>query len=194
MVAKMETFDTGRDVNIMTKGKHLSSSISRQYQIFLDRTTPYLAARWIFSGCVLLLFMLRVIIGEGWYLICYCLGIYYLNLFIDFLSPKIDPDFQATQEDLDPNSGPSLPTRVNDEFRPFIRRLPEFKFWSKGTKATLISLGLSLFEMTDLPVYWPILLLYFFILTFITLRRQIQHMYKHHYVPWTSGKRRYGQG
>lgn len=25
--------------------------------------------------------------------------------------------------------GPSLPTRQSEEFRPFIRRLPEFKFW-----------------------------------------------------------------
>lgn len=27
------------------------------------------------------------------------------------------------------DDGPSLPTRMTDEFRPFIRRLPEFKFW-----------------------------------------------------------------
>ena len=25
--------------------------------------------------------------------------------------------------------GPSLPTKANEEFRPFMRRLPEFKFW-----------------------------------------------------------------
>ena len=25
--------------------------------------------------------------------------------------------------------GPQLPTSANEEFRPFIRRLPEFKFW-----------------------------------------------------------------
>lgn len=27
------------------------------------------------------------------------------------------------------DEGPSLPTSANEEFRPFIRRLPEFKFW-----------------------------------------------------------------
>ena len=27
------------------------------------------------------------------------------------------------------DEGPSLPTKQNEEFRPFIRRLPEFKFW-----------------------------------------------------------------
>ena len=137
--------------------------------------------------------MARVIIHEQWYVICYALAIYYLNLLIDFLSPKIDPEFQATQDDLDPDSGPSLPTGANDEFRPFIRRLPEYKFWFRGTKGTLIALFLSMFEFLDLPVFWPVLVIYFFVLTFLTLRRQIQHMYKHHYVPWTVGKRNYAQ-
>jgi hypothetical protein len=27
--------------------------------------------------------------------------------------------------------GPSLPTQADEEFKPFIRRLPEFKFWYK---------------------------------------------------------------
>ena len=30
---------------------------------------------------------------------------------------------------LSPEDGPSLPTKANEEFRPFMRRLPEFKFW-----------------------------------------------------------------
>lgn len=140
------------------------------------------------------MFMARVIIGMGWYVICYALGIYYLNLLLDFLSPKIDPEFQAMQDDLDPNSGPELPTKVNDEFRPFIRRLPEYKFWYLGTRATLISLIMSMFDIFDMPVFWPILLLYFIVLTFLTLRKQIQHMYKHRYVPWTTNKTRYEQG
>ena len=28
---------------------------------------------------------------QGWYIVTYALGIYHLNLFIAFLSPKIDP-------------------------------------------------------------------------------------------------------
>jgi hypothetical protein len=44
--------------------------------------------------------------------------IYLLNLLIGFLSPQADPETE----------GPALPTKGNDEFKPFIRRLPEFKF------------------------------------------------------------------
>lgn len=194
----MDSFDIGGagrrgEEDFAARTSQMVSSFSRQYSIFKDKITPFVVPRWSFTAVTLLLFMMRVIISGGWYVICYALGIYYLNLLIDFLSPRIDPDFQATQDDLDPDSGPSLPTKVNDEFKPFVRRLPEFKFWYLSTRATLWSLFLSMFSMFDLPVFWPILLLYFFVLTFLTLRRQIQHMYKHHYVPWTTGKTRYGQ-
>ncbi|KAF1580813.1 UNVERIFIED_CONTAM: Protein RER1, partial [Eudyptes pachyrhynchus] len=37
----------------------------------------------------------------------------------------------------DSDDGPSLPTKQNEEFRPFIRRLPEFKFWHAATKGIL---------------------------------------------------------
>ena len=85
-----------------------------------------------------------------------------------------------------------LPTHANDEFKPFIRRLPEFNFWLAATHATMLSLFLSLFEIFDIPVFWPILLLYFIILTACTLRQQIKHMIRWKYVPWNAGKKQYG--
>ena len=35
--------------------------------------------------------MLVFVMFQGWYIVTYALGIYHLNLFIAFLSPKIDP-------------------------------------------------------------------------------------------------------
>jgi hypothetical protein len=40
-------------------------------------------------------------------------------------------------------------------------RPSEFKFWLQATRATLFSLLLSLTRASDIPVYWPILLIYF---------------------------------
>ena len=37
----------------------------------------------------------------------------------------------------------------------------------------------------------PILLLYFTALFMLTMKRQIKHMWKHKYVPWSSGKKKY---
>lgn len=170
--------------------------VSSRYQLLLDASTPHWMARWAFSLMLLLIFIARIIMAQGWYIICYGLSIYYLNLFIGFLSPKIDPAFQAGGEfdfdDPNDSSGPMLPTRANDEFRPFIRRLPEFKFWLSATTATLISLILTLFSIFDLPVFWPILLLYFILLFISTMRHQIRHMIKYGYVPWDKGKKKYG--
>ena len=74
--------------------------------------------------------------------------------------------------------GPELPTRSNEEFRPFIRRLPEFKFWYAFTKSTVIGMVCTFFEVFNIPVFWPILVMYFITLFCITMKRQIKVIYK----------------
>lgn len=153
--------------------------------------------------------MTRVLVAQGWYIVCYALGIYLLNLFLAFLTPKFDPSIEQDEAEQDAEEGTSddlrpagllngeigggLPTRQTDEFKPFIRRLPEFKFWHSATKAIAIALVCSFFTFFDIPVYWPILLVYFFTLTALTLRRQIRHMVKYKYVPFDLGKARYSR-
>ena len=36
---------------------------------------------------------------QGWYIVTYALGIYLLNQFIAFLTPKVDPAFQDQDDD-----------------------------------------------------------------------------------------------
>lgn len=40
-------------------------------------------------------------------------------------------------------------------------------------KSTLFALFCTFFEIFDVPEFWPILVMYFFILTFLTMKRQI---------------------
>jgi hypothetical protein len=61
-------------------------------------------------------------------------AIYLLNLFLAFLQPKFDPSFDAdmTADEIEEGGQdlpPVLPSAHDDEFRPFVRRLPEWKFW-----------------------------------------------------------------
>ncbi len=72
-------------------------------------------------------------------------SIYLLNLFLAFLQPKFDPSLAADLAAEEVEEGaPGLPTSMSSaaganassygemqdgEFKPFIRRLPEFKFW-----------------------------------------------------------------
>jgi hypothetical protein len=48
---------------------------------------------------------------------------------------------------------------------------------------------MTFFSVFDVPVFWPILLLYWFILFGVTMKRQIAHMIKYKYVPFTWGKK-----
>jgi hypothetical protein len=98
---------------------------SRAFQYYLDRSTPHATGRWIGTLAVAAIYALRVYLVQGFYIVTYGLGIYLLNLLIGFLSPMVDPEAHAAAS----SDGPALPTRGSDEFKPFIRRLPEFKFW-----------------------------------------------------------------
>ncbi|KAL0757119.1 hypothetical protein Bca101_094787 [Brassica carinata] len=154
----------------------------RVYKYYLDKTTPHSTYRWIGTLVVFLIYCLRVFSIHGFYIISYGLGIYLLNLLIGFLSPLVDPELDAS------DGGASLPTRGSDEFKPFIRRLPEFKFWYSMTKAFCIAFLMTFFSVFDVPVFWPILLCYWVVLFVLTMRRQISHMIKHKYIPFSIGK------
>lgn len=165
----------------------LFRGLAQRYQRILDFVTPYAVGRWFFCVLLIVAFLLRIFLLQGWYIVTYALGIYHLNLFIAFLTPKMDP---ALADDYD-DGDPGLPTRTNEEFRPFIRRLPEFHFWYSATKATLIASFCTFFEAFNIPVFWPILLLYFITLFVLTMKKQIKHMIKYRYIPFSVGKQKY---
>ncbi|CAL9762024.1 unnamed protein product [Musa acuminata subsp. burmannicoides] len=161
------------------------SDFSRVFQHYLDRSTPHTVGRWLGTTAVALIYSLRVYFVQGFYIVTYGLGIYLLNLLIGFLSPMVDPELEASD-------GLSLPTRGSDEFKPFIRRLPEFKFWYSITKALCVAFVMTFLSVFDVPVFWPILLCYWIVLFVLTMKRQIVHMIKYKYVPFNTGKQRYG--
>eukprot|EP00605_Chrysophyceae_sp_TOSAG23-4_P002899 GSChrysophyteH1.ASY1.ANO1.3194.1 assembled CDS len=162
---------------------------ARKYQYLLDKSSIHVAPRWALFFVLLTIYWLRVYNLGAFYIVTYGLGIYLLNQLIGFISPQFDPEM-AEEESL----GGGLPTRDSEEYRPFARRLPEFKFWHSCTRAVLISFGLTFFSFVDIPVFWPILLMYFIVLFFLTMKKQIEHMVKYKYVPFSWGKPKPGAG
>ncbi|XP_075104174.1 protein RER1A [Nicotiana tabacum] len=158
--------------------------LSKLFQYYLDKTTPHALYRWIGTVGLAFLYALRVYYVQGFYIVTYGLGIYILNLLIGFLSPLVDPE-------LEPSDGAMLPTKGSDEFKPFIRRLPEFKFWCAITKAFCVAFVMTFFSLFDVPVFWPILLCYWVVLFVLTMRRQITHMIRYKYIPFNLGKQKY---
>lgn len=67
------------------------------FSLSVDKSTPHTKIRWVIAFLNLGLFLTRIIVAQGWYIVTYALGIYHLNLFIAFLTPKIDPglDFDS---------------------------------------------------------------------------------------------------
>jgi len=184
--------DTGEDIlrqrpSVVTT---FFKRIGQWYQKQLDDSTRYVLARWIGFAFITMIYLGRILWAQGWYIVTYALAIYHLNLLLAFLTPKIDPamaEFEAAEEAAE-DEGMALPTRQNDEFRPFIRRLPEFKFWYSATKATVIAFVCTFFDFFNIPVFWPILVMYFITLFCITMKRQIKHMIRYRYIPFTFGK------
>ena len=166
------------------------TSFYRRYQHALDSTVQHPLLRWCSLLLITLLYILRVLLIQGWHIVSYALAIYLLNLFILFLSPKIDPgmDEWELEDEWGEFEVPQLPITSNQEFRPFIRRLPEFKFWLSSMKAFCIAFFSTFFSVFNIPVFWPILVIYFIILFALTMKRQIRHMIKYRYLPFTHGK------
>ena len=97
-------------------------------------------------------------------------------------------------------------SRLHD---PFFCRSTETIGRLSTTRATVIATFCTLSSIFDVPVYWPILVMYFFVLFFLTMRRQIQsvlthpvllvissltsalsrHMIKYKYVPFDIGRK-----
>ena len=126
----------------------LYRSLSTQFQLLLDKSTPHTAPRWIALAVCFLLYGIRVYYLQGFYIVTYGLGIFLLNLLIGFLSP-LDEDALSAGEVGD---GPLLPLNDSDsEFKPFMRRLPEFKFWSAAAAAVAAARARSLLHGRTQP-------------------------------------------
>jgi len=175
--------DTNSSVNPDGCCSKFVKKINSKYQSFLDKLTPYYLIRWILFFILFSVFCARIIFSQGYFVIAYALGIYLLSLFIAFLSPRVDPAFTSFSDE-----EPTLPTTSRGEYRPFIRRLPEFKFWLASSKASVLALICTFVPAFNVPVFWPILVIYFIMLVVMTLKQQIKHMIRYRYLPFSYGK------
>ncbi|CAE7741499.1 RER1 [Symbiodinium sp. CCMP2592] len=133
-------------------------------QQYLDETFVWVRVRWGAFATFLCMFLARIYITQGFFLVAYALGIYLLHLFQVYVAG--DPD-----------------TNTEGEFRPFTRELSEFKCWWRGTRATGVALAMTFLSMFDVPVYWPILLAYLIFVLVLTIRKRVKYMIKQKHAP-----------
>ena len=168
--------------------KTLFEKFNLYCNIIKDKIIIYQLERWLIVMILALIYIIRIILTGGYYCLTYCIGIHILNSFIGFISPLEDPE----EYDLN-NEDSFLPQKNNEEFKPFQRKIKEYTFWSMVCGTLLFSIPMTFFKAFDIPVFWPLLLVYFILIFALVMRRQIQHMIKYHYLPWDAGKMKYGK-
>ena len=61
-------------------------------------------------------------------------------------------------------------------------------------KAVLLAMTATFFQAFDVPVFWPILLIYFIVLFVLSMKARVEHMIKHRYFPCDFRKKKYRSG
>lgn len=87
-----------------------------------------------------------------------------------------------------PSSIPSVFLIGSFDTLMFKNYLTWYNYRHAFTKAFGIGLIMTFFPVFDVPVFWPILLFYWIVLFVTTMKRQIAHMVKYKYIPFTIGK------
>lgn len=162
--------------------KRYKKDFGRNFQRFMDMIVPYTIPRWSVFGVFLLLFYIRILYLEEFYVIAYGVSVHMLYLLILVITPMSDPDDHA--EDV------ALPMHER-EHRPFVPKVGEFIVWRNMCRVLGIGYFLTLFGFLDIPVFWPILVVYFVALFAVQVGGRVKHMMTHKYVPWNKPKNQF---
>ena len=159
--------------------------LRRKYRVLVDKSSVHPRSRWASLVVLCLLYALRIATTDGYAVITYLLGLFYLNQIMLYLTPLEDPEELEFPEEY------VLPVRETDEFKGFQRKIQELELWLKLTQATLACMAMTLFEMFAFPIFWPLLVFYFILMTTFLCRYKIEHMIKYRYIPFDFGKKTY---
>lgn len=180
--------------------------IDRTRMAVLDWSSSRTYLRWSYFTFFFFIFWHHVFHDGMHYVIAYMYAVYLLNILLRFITPLDFEDLCAAHEEA--HGGTTLPSNEREtskvtleklrsadnmyEFKPFMRQMNEFNFWLCAVRASHLVTICMHFEALDLPVFWPLLVLYFVILFTTTMRQQVQNMIKYKYIPFNFGKRSYG--
>eukprot|EP01126_Amoeba_proteus_P067063 TRINITY_DN9828_c0_g1_i2.p1 TRINITY_DN9828_c0_g1~~TRINITY_DN9828_c0_g1_i2.p1 ORF type:complete len:121 (-),score=14.02 TRINITY_DN9828_c0_g1_i2:119-481(-) len=104
---------------LTSKVDKLYNLISRRWQKLLDDSISLFYVRWLILLLFLSLALYNVLMTDsGWHVIVYALGFYVFEMFKEFLNPLRDPSDVV-----------ELPTRGDEEYKPFVRKSSEFTLW-----------------------------------------------------------------
>lgn len=146
-------------------------------QLMMDKLSPLPALRWGFTAVLMFLYVCRIIKIKTYAVVTYCAAVYLLHAFILFATPK-DQSIPDPFEEVDDEYNPS---NIDNDFRPYVRKLPEYSFWVFATQIITTAFILTMFDFMDIPVFMPILVMYFVFIVCMTAYKLWIHSHKFKY-------------
>eukprot|EP00746_Dinoflagellata_sp_MGD_P008072 gnl/MRDRNA2_/MRDRNA2_116093_c0_seq1.p1 gnl/MRDRNA2_/MRDRNA2_116093_c0~~gnl/MRDRNA2_/MRDRNA2_116093_c0_seq1.p1 ORF type:complete len:212 (-),score=12.91 gnl/MRDRNA2_/MRDRNA2_116093_c0_seq1:8-643(-) len=112
--------------------------------------------RWALTGIMLLVYFIRQWIKRGFEYVSYGLSIYLSNLMVRFMRSNEQPGMNL------PKTSADLFSR-GAGFNKFSKKmqLPEFQVWLNSVIAIGLAIWATFLSYLDLPVWYPIVVLYF---------------------------------
>ena len=149
----------------------------------VDATVVHRGRRWAAFAAAVSLFLLRMLLLQGYFAVCYILAFYVLQNVILFLTPSALPSIQDEEEAEEHvyEIPEDALERGGDGDRPVVRKLGEFKLWKKLMGAAVLAFASTFVDLLDFPVFWPILLFYFVLVSASIYIKQRRHMQKYGY-------------
>ena len=128
----------------------------------------------------------RVYITGAYAFITYCVAIVYLKNLLLYTQPC---DSYLQELEIAVEKEYVLPTRENDEFKPFERKKPEMEVWKSLVKTTLIATLCTFIPFFDLDFSPVVLVTYFLFVVIVMYRAKVKHMQRLNYNPFDLGKK-----
>lgn len=160
-------------------------NLNSMNQLLEDTLSPHLYPRWTFTVFTLLIYAKRIFKIKSHAGLSYCVGVYLLHSIILFVTPKDEniPDLFENVEDEEYN-----PRNIDNDFRPYVRKLPEFQFWKFSAQVICIAYFLTFFSFTIFPLSPYVLITYFISIVLMTIYKIHIHSKKYKYNIFFSGK------
>lgn len=156
----------------------------------MDRITPLKKERWAAVAFLFSVLLLRMYVKQGYAVIAYLYGLFFLQNTMLYLSPLDDPE--DADDEVQARHASSLLQRESGEHKGFVRKMSEVEFWRSMFGGSFLAAFFSLFDGMDIEIYWPLLVVYFCGMTLFLCRVKIEHMLRYGYVPVDGfGKQKY---
>ena len=158
---------------------------------FLSSVEKYKYQRWVLFFGLEAVLIIRMILYRGFYVVGYIEGLTLLNLFFESIYSNTSTNGEGEGIDEDVNEVPlhtikdieAPPSPILDQSNNETELSGDVRLWYAFMITVIISLIAVMIPALDIPVFWPLLLIYFLAIFILTMREPLWIMLTKRYTP-----------